>query len=302
MITSKSPRTVAMVALAAGREAFSDYSHKFSPKKFARPQLFACLVLKEFEKKDYRGVCQLLADCSDLRNAIELRSVPHFTTLQKASRRLLKMDRVRLLIADTLQRIRGCLKVVPYAAVDSSGFDAHHASRYFVFRTSANKKGNEPKKRTTYKRYGKLMLIISCATHAILAAVPSAGPTPDIDQLDGVVAELPRSIAIRHMVADAGFDSAHNHSLLRDYHGMRSTIPPEGGRPPKDPNALPADKYRRLMKTRFNQKAYRKRPQVETVFSMLKRNLGSALRGRSYWSRCRDMLLRAITHNFMLIQ
>ena len=56
------------------------------------------------------------------------------------------------------------------------------------------------------------------------------------------------------------------------------------------------------MKTRFNKKAYRKRPQVETVFSMLKRNLGSALRGRSHWSRCRDMLLRVITHNIMLIQ
>jgi hypothetical protein len=33
MLTSKSPRKVAMVALAAGREAFSDYSHKFSPRE-----------------------------------------------------------------------------------------------------------------------------------------------------------------------------------------------------------------------------------------------------------------------------
>ena len=56
-----------MVALAAGKEAFSDYSHNLSPQKFTQPQLFACLVLKEFEKKDYRGVCQLLIDCSDLR-------------------------------------------------------------------------------------------------------------------------------------------------------------------------------------------------------------------------------------------
>jgi hypothetical protein len=302
MITSKSPRNVAMVALAAGKEAFSDYSHKFSPKKFTRPQLFACLVLKEFEKKDYRGVCQLLADWSDLANAIGLRLVPHFTTLQKASRRLLKFDRVRKLIAHTLRRIHGRAKVVRYAAVDSSGFDAHHASRYFVLRTAVNKKGKEPKKRHTYKHYGKLMLIISCATHAILAAVPSVGPTPDIDQLDGVMAELPASIAVRHMVGDAGFDSAHNHHLLREEYRMRSTIPPEHGRPPKDPEALPADKYRRLMKTRFNTKAYRQRPQAETVFSMLKRNLGSALRGRSHWSRFRDMLIRVVTHNIMLIQ
>jgi hypothetical protein len=52
MITSKSPRKVAMVALAAGKEAFSDFSHLYSPKKFTQPQLFACLVPKEFEKKD----------------------------------------------------------------------------------------------------------------------------------------------------------------------------------------------------------------------------------------------------------
>src|ERR1700704_5913893 len=115
MITSKSPRTVAMVALAAGREAFSDYSHKFSPKKFTRPQLFACLVLKVFEKKDYRGVWQLLLDCSDLRQAIGLTAVPHYTTLQKASRRLLRLPRVRLLIANTAQRIRGRSRNVPYA-------------------------------------------------------------------------------------------------------------------------------------------------------------------------------------------
>jgi hypothetical protein len=302
MITSKSPRTVAMVALAVGKDAFSDYSHKFSPKKYTQPQLFACLVLKEFEKKDYRGVCQLLTDLSDLRAAIDLATVPHFTTLQKASRKLLRLDSVRRLVAETAHRILKTTKTIRYAAVDSSGFEAYHASRYFIWRTNARKKGKEPKKRRSYKRYGKLMLIIQCATHAILAAVPSAGPTPDVDQLDGVVAELPRSIAVRHMVGDAGFDSAHNHRLLRDYHGILSTIPPESGRPPKDPTTLPKDKYRRLMKARFNTKAYRQRPQVETVFSMLKRNLGSALRGRSHWSRCRDMMLRVITHNIMLIQ
>ena len=56
MISSKSPRKVARVALAAGKEAFSDYSHLYSPQKFTQPQLFACLVVKEFEKKDYRGI------------------------------------------------------------------------------------------------------------------------------------------------------------------------------------------------------------------------------------------------------
>jgi hypothetical protein len=130
--------------------------------------------------------------------------------------------------------------------------------------------------------------------------VASEGPTPDIDQLDGVLAEVPRGVRVQHMVLDAGFDSAHNHHLLREEHGILSTIPPEHGRPPKDPRTLPANKYRRRMKTHFNLRAYRRRPQAETVFSMLKRNLGSALRGRTYHSRRRDMILRSLTHNVAL--
>jgi hypothetical protein len=134
MTTSKSPWTVAMVALAAGKEAFSDYSHRYSPKKFTQPQLFACLVLKEFEKKDYRGIVTLLAEWTDLRKAIGLASVPHFTTLQKASRRLLRLKHVRVLLAETIHRIHKRRRKLPYAAGDSRGFDVHHASRYFIWR------------------------------------------------------------------------------------------------------------------------------------------------------------------------
>ena len=33
---------------------------------------------------------------------------------------------------------------------------------------------------------------------------------------------------------------------------------------------------------------------------MLKRNLGSWVRGQSYWSQCRELLLMVITHNVMI--
>src|SRR6267154_220998 len=123
MLTSKSPRKVAIVALAAGTEAFSDYSHKNSPKKFTQPQLFACLVLKEFERKDYRGIAQLLSDCSELQQVIGLEQVPHYTTLQKASQRLLKLKHVRKLLTDTVGRIFHRRRTVGYGAGDSSGFE-----------------------------------------------------------------------------------------------------------------------------------------------------------------------------------
>jgi hypothetical protein len=90
MKTSKSPRKVLQVAYATGRQALAPYAHRFSPRKFTQPQLFACLVLKEFLKLDYRGVQQLLLDTPDLCAVIELACVPHWTTLQKAADRLLK--------------------------------------------------------------------------------------------------------------------------------------------------------------------------------------------------------------------
>jgi hypothetical protein len=55
------------------------------------------------------------------------------------------------------------------------------------------------------------------------------------------------------------------------------------------------------MKQRFNWTRYHQRSQAETVFSMLKRNLGSWVRGRSYWSQCRELMLKVITHNVMIL-
>jgi hypothetical protein len=46
---------------------------------------------------------------------------------------------------------------------------------------------------------------------------------------------------------------------------------------------------------------YGQRWQTETVNSMIKRRLGSALRARTYWSQCREIILRVITHNVMIV-
>ena len=66
MTTSKSPLRVLLTALDVGKSALRPYAHRFSPKKFTQPQLFACLVLKEFLKLDYRGLSMLLKDAPDL--------------------------------------------------------------------------------------------------------------------------------------------------------------------------------------------------------------------------------------------
>jgi hypothetical protein len=95
--------------------------------------LLACLVLKTFCKTDYRGIAQQLRDFSDLRRVLGLERVPDFTTLQKASRRLLRQPHARRLLRGTVRRFFGRRRS-RRVALDSSGFDCGHASRYFIRR------------------------------------------------------------------------------------------------------------------------------------------------------------------------
>lgn len=100
--TTKSPRKVLLVAHAIAVESLAAYSHLFSPKKFTQHQLFAVLVLKEFMRCDYRKVADLLSECRDLREVIGLETAPHYTTIQKASGRLLKLSSARSLLESTV--------------------------------------------------------------------------------------------------------------------------------------------------------------------------------------------------------
>jgi hypothetical protein len=105
--TSKSPRKVLLAALAVAQQSsLPVYAHRFSPRKFTQHQLFAVLVLKEFMRCDYRKVAALLRDAPDLAAAIGLKRVPHFTTLQKASHRLLRLSLARSLLKSTLDLAR----------------------------------------------------------------------------------------------------------------------------------------------------------------------------------------------------
>jgi hypothetical protein len=92
---SKSPIAIASEALVAGKAALRPFSSRFSRRDFSQAQLFAILVLRQFFKTDYRGIVQLLADLSDLCHALELKKIPHYTTLQKAEARLLKKQPFR---------------------------------------------------------------------------------------------------------------------------------------------------------------------------------------------------------------
>jgi hypothetical protein len=293
--TSKSPKDVLVTAHRVARESVKAYSHPCSPKKFTQHQLFAVLVLKAFLKTDYRGVVEHLRDCTDLAAAIELKRIPHFSTVHKAAKRLLKTVPVRSLLDETVRCHMGRRSRVPTAAVDSTGLECSSASANFVRR---RRKIGDAWKKVVYHCYPKLGVVSDISNHFILSYEARRGPKPDVNEFESLVSQALMRIRITTMLADAGYDSEGNHVFARVEHGIRTVIPAKHGRPTTKPAS---GYYRRLMQVRLDRDAYSQRSQVETVMSMIKRRQGSHIRGRTYHSQCRDLRLMFLTHNIMIL-
>jgi hypothetical protein len=291
-VASKSPVRVVRHALAVGRGTLRPYAHRFSPKLYTQPQLFACLVLKTFLKTDYRGLAAHLKDHSDLRFVLGLRVVPHYTTFQKASARLLEMPRARRLFTKTVHRFLKRRRRVRRAAFDSTGLDCGHRSLYYIRRRNGAKKRWQT---VTYSRYAKLEAAFECRTHLMVGVLVDRGPRPDTDRFVPLLKDTLQRVRLDAALADAGYDSEPNHRYARDTRGVRSFIPATAGHPSPKP---PKGRYRRRMRQRLNKHYghYGQRWQGETGFSLIKRLLATAVQGRTYWSQCRELLLLAITY------
>lgn len=300
MKTSKSTLTVARMALEAAKQALPQYAHPKSPHKFTQPQLLTCLIIKELRRLDYRGIHVMLSEWSDLRRTLGLKTVPHFTTLCAASKRLLRKPNAEALLCAILRRCRhiGLLKErSKLAAIDSTGMETRHASRYYTGRCKRHQ-GH-------YKhRFPKLSAICDASNHLLLGMVIDRGPKLDYAEDESTVLNALSRQKFEILIADAGYESERLHKLCREQLDIQSIIPTtQRGRPREDGKSKAVTGYyRKLMQKNFPKKLYGQRWQIETAFSMLKRNLGSALRSRHHHSQTREIRLRILTHNLMILK
>ena len=138
-----------------GGRLFPDRSHKFSPSIFTLPQMFACLVLREHQKKSYRGIEALLADSSDLRNSINLKGTPDHNTLCRAFKYLVTSSKMNSALDLTVaQGKAGGLNVsgdtIKPATMDSTCFESRHVSRHFEKRKRQS--ARQARRRGTQKK------------------------------------------------------------------------------------------------------------------------------------------------------
>ncbi len=150
-----------------------------------------------------------------------------------------------------------------------------------------------------YHRFPKLAILCTTDSHFVLGYRSSRGPSPDVVDFQPLLADALERVRLTTVIADAGYDSEANHRFGRESCQVRTVIPAKRGRQTSKPAQ---GQYRRLMQTRFDAALYRDRCQAETVVSMIKRRQGSFLRTRNYWSQCRDLRLKVLTHNIMILR
>jgi transposase len=300
MKTSKSTLTVARMALEAAQQAVAEYSHPKSPRKFTQPQLLACLIVKELRGLDYRSIHVMFSEWSDLRQTLGLQRIPHFTTLCAASKRLLRKPTTEALLHSILQRCRdiGLLKDnSKLVAIDSTGMETRHASRYYTRRCKRHSGHYK-------RRFPKLSAICDTSNHLLLGMVIDRGPKLDYAEDKSTLLNALSQQKFKTLLADAGYESERFHKLCREQLNIQSIIPTtQRGRSRKDATSKAVTGYyRKLMQNNFPKSLYGQRWQIETAFSMLKRNLGCALRARCHHSQTREIRLRILTHNLMILK
>jgi hypothetical protein len=135
MTTSKSPRKVLKLAHGLAQQVLPPYASHFSRKDFTRAQLFACLVLREHQRKSFRGIEALLIDSPEWLADIGLAKAPDHNTLCRAFDSFMKpaLARSMLDLMAQLARQRKTLKGNKRKplAIDSSLFESRHVSRHF---------------------------------------------------------------------------------------------------------------------------------------------------------------------------
>ena len=306
-----------LVAHHLARGVLPEHTSRFSRKDFTLAQLFACLVVKEQQKRSYREAEALLRDAPHWCHAIGMRRVPDHNTLYRAAGVLLRRCRVGKLL-DAVVRFAAAARLLGLStrplACDSSTFERHHVSGHFAERRRresrrARRRRTRGRKRNparALRRLPKLAVAVASHSHLVVGTWCGTGTGSDSPHFEPLLFDAWRRVPNRRFTAvfDAGYDREDNHRIARRDMGVRSVIPPLVGRPTDKPPTYWRRRMKRLLRTSRSRRAcgYTQRWQAETAISMLKRNLGSALRGKTANSRKRDLRLKVLTHDLMILR
>ncbi len=262
------------------------YRSKYSKHIFTQPQLLAILCLMRFDDWTFREAEVRLSEHSELRRALELESVPDYTTLYRFLRRL-DENTLQRVLEETLKLLPSQSDTeAPTVAIDGTGLMPCAVSTFFVKRLRDHGSGYP------WRHWVKWLLAVDVRTQMVLAQQARQGPYNDCANLRSLLDEAAHGQAVALVLADAEFDSERNHQHIRQVHGADSIIPAKRGKPSWKIKGIRAQ-----MRADFPAAAYAQRNLVETVISVVKRKLSARAPGRSLTTQHLQALLLGIAYN-----
>jgi hypothetical protein len=270
----------ATLALRVAEGVLPAYAHKFSPQRYTLPQLAACVLLKEYQRQDWRGIQAWLKLSPPLCHCLGLRSVPDYSTLWYFAKRWLDQAQLSRLQAQLLRRLKLASVEV---ALDSTGLDPETCSTYY-----RSRRLQHPNR----KRYVKVSLSVVVGALVAASAVADWGPCGDKVEVRPLLDQTARRLRVKALYADGAYDAEWVHVWCREQANLASWIPATVHRPDGQVGGF----WRAHMRKGLP-KSYGRRWAVESFFSGMKRTLGSTLRARQPQQQLKEALRKVLVYS-----
>ena len=271
------------------------YSTKFSKKVYGNWTHIVLLALRQRMDKSYRHFIEIIEVCTEILNLLGIAKAPHFTTLQKAAKRL----RISFLERIMNGFILLTLTVYIRTGIDATGFQLTRASAHYTKVLKNNKKT-----RRKIKKYLKLTAFVDLDKQLIISQKIRRSPANDSPANDSIdfkpVIRKGKSVLdksgkkAKSCDADKGYDSEENHRLVVEELGAEDRIRMKN----KDvPIYRTKGIYRKMAKRRIKRLRANYRSKNETTFSVIKRISGSMIRSRNVSMQNKEVLFKEIVYN-----
>ena len=244
---------------------------KTKNEKFNVHTVCVLLVLFEIEQKDYR----LFAGWLSIATALGLSNVPHWTTLQKAFKRLPPR-----LIRALVQLSGKCKDRI--AALDSTYYQWTNPSKGYCRRI-----GRDPRR----DALRKASVMVTTNKKKVLDVYMTARERHGMKDVPHLIRSA--TCAGRTILGDKEFDAESFHQRVEDAGGT-SIVPLRNNEVPVHRTR---GRHRKLLKRKGIPKKFRLRVAAEANNSAVKRRFSSVLRGRTFHQQARDLYGKYLAYN-----
>lgn len=255
------------------KKCLNKYSTVFSKHLYTQPALFSILGIKIYTKSTYRETMDLIDASDKIMKILRIKKAPHFTTIQKFFKKLppsLLKEINSLVLSEN--EIEGEI-----IALDGSGFTSDYADKYYAKIRQKERKS-----------YIKNHILIDVKTRLILYYQTLRGPKHDTQFAKAAIRKI-KKYNPHYIVADKAYDTESIRKCINEETKAFDQIPLK--------NRAKKGHYRLNSPTIFRHIIYKKRNNVESVFSVIKRKFNGTNHSRTTRLANKETQLKNTTYN-----